>query len=218
MKLRVDLSGKRFGKLTVVELSHRSSGKAIWKCLCDCGSTSLAQGYNLTIGHTSSCGCQKFESNKAIVTHGKSSTKSHAVWRRMRQRCTNPRDVGYKDYGGRGIVICDRWDSFESFYLDMGDPPEGMTIDRIDVNGNYEPGNCRWADDAEQSNNRRCVTKIEKFGRKQTISEWSKELGLSRSTIVRRMEHGWPMDRVLDPPVIQRPYLRTRAPGPRTSK
>lgn len=207
MKLRVDLTGNKFGLLTVVSFSHREKSKAYWQCRCECGNETVVQGHNLSSGHTSSCGCMRRESNDAIITHGKSKTRAHAAWRRMRQRCLNPNDAQYPNYGGRGISICREWENFEVFYMDMGDPPVGKSLDRIDVNGNYEPINCRWADDFTQGNNRRCVHRITKDGKTMTISEWAKELGLSRYTIVRRIEYGWPMDRVLDPSRIPRREL-----------
>ena len=213
MKLRVNLSGKNFGSLVVVSFSHRKNGKAHWRCTCECGNETIALGYNLSSGHTTSCGCRRYESNKAIVTHGKSKTMAHATWRRMRQRCSNPNDAGYAEYGGRGIRVCERWNSFENFYADMGDPPKGKSIDRINVDGDYEPSNCRWADDFTQGNNRRNVMRLTRDGVTMTISEWSKHLKLPRTTIVRRLEYGWPLDRVLDPPKIVREDLRTRPFG-----
>jgi hypothetical protein len=115
----------------------------------------------------------------------------YSAWASMRKRCNNPKTKNYKHYGGRGIRICERWDSFANFIADMGPPPAGTSLDRIDVNGNYEPSNCRWATWEQQHNNRRNNRLITIAGRTQGVTKWARELGVSRSVLLKRLALGW---------------------------
>lgn len=157
-----DLTGRQFERLTVIRLGSRTpSGKLRWVCLCSCGKETLVDSYSLTREKTKSCGCLAREnSSKSRMKHGHTSkdivTSTYQAWGSMKARCTNRKNLRWQDYGGRGIVVCDRWiHSFESFLEDMGEKPEGLTLDRIDVNGNYEKSNCRWATRKEQRANQR---------------------------------------------------------------
>lgn len=152
-----DITGTRNGRLTVLEFVGIAPGRhAIWKCVCDCGVVKNIQGRTLKPNQTVSCGCRRDEHILTrMTTHGLTDTGAHKSWSHMMTRCFNPNREQYLDYSGRGITVCDRWKSFENFHQDMGDRPEGLTLDRIDVDGNYEPGNCRWITTAEQNRNQR---------------------------------------------------------------
>lgn len=151
----IDLTGQIFGYLKVIGFSHRHRN-TYWKCLCDCGNNIVVRGSSLKNGHTKSCSCLRIERNKEQKTkHGRYGSKEYITWSNMKKRCMNSKSPNYKDYGGRGIKICKRWEEFENFYVDMGDRPEGKSIDRIDNDGNYTPKNCKWSTHTEQMNNRR---------------------------------------------------------------
>lgn len=173
----IDKTGLRFGRLVVIGLDHihktaTSRGTSMWKCKCDCGNTTVVKSYLLTGKRTQSCGCIASELlNKRNTTHGMSRTTTYKCWQHMVRRCHSPNEKRYPDYGGRGIKVCDRWRRFENFHSDMGTKPEGLTLDRIDVNGNYEPSNCRWTDCKTQANNQRIRKTIDKLSEQEMISE-----------------------------------------------
>jgi hypothetical protein len=149
MSKRIDLSGRRYGKLTVLQYSgSNGSGRACWACACDCGKHSVHVGKDLVAGKIKSCGCN------LKTRHGKVGSGAHTSWRGMMERCTNPKNRCYRLYGGRGIGVCDRWADgrfgFLNFLADMGERPRGKTLDRIDCNVGYQPSNCRWATPTEQ--------------------------------------------------------------------
>lgn len=158
-----DLTGKRYGRLTVMKRSAVKKGHTIWSCVCDCGNLIEAEAYNLTTGHTQSCGClQKERASESNSTHRMRNTRLYRIWSSMHTRCYRPSYHAFADYGGRGIAICDEWlHSFENFRdwaLSHG-YSDDLSIDRIDVDGNYEPGNCRWATWSEQNRNKRIFKK-----------------------------------------------------------
>lgn len=233
----IDRTGQRFGKLVVISLAPKRGRRTFWNCLCDCGGEREIVADNLVSGHTVSCGCvhseMLIERNRTLlakhghVFHGKPS-RTYMSWTAMRSRCERPNDIGHKNYGGRGIKVCDRWKNFENFLADMGERPDGKTLDRFpDKNGNYEPGNCRWATPLEQAANRReykialplrqspefyrraqlkgAATRASKsaitaFGKTKTLQEWGAELGMSRKGIWQRVSRGWPAEKAVSIP------------------
>jgi len=175
---RVDLKGRIFGRLTVVGLSTRNDfGRAFWICRCKCGNESTIMGGSLLAGKTQSCGCFKKERLTNFI-HGMTYTPTHNSWRCMMDRCYNKNSNRFENYGGRGIIVCDRWKDFINFLNDMGERPKGKTLDRFpNVNGNYEPSNCRWATPFEQTINRRGMVLYEYNGRQIPMSHLCKEIG-----------------------------------------
>lgn len=131
---------------------------------------------------------------------GQRPTATYSAWQAMKKRCCEPNHRSYKHYGGRGITVCDRWQTFDNFYADMGEQPPGHTLDRIDVNGNYEPSNCRWATAHEQSRNRRTNRLIEFNGETLCVVDWARRVGIHQNTLWQRIITGWPVERALTEP------------------
>jgi len=160
-----------------------------WLCRCGrCGIEFVAQLNNVKSGGTKSCGCLRRERN---TTHGQADTPEYRAWLACRNRCNNPNDKGYANYGGRGITVCERWDSLETFLADMGPRPKGGSLDREDNELGYSPENCRWATNSEQSRNRRSNRYIESWGYNLLLCEWAEISGLNRATISGRIDRGW---------------------------
>ncbi len=159
MSKKLNLTGQRFGRLAVVAEGGRGDGnrkKLLWHCICDCGNKITVMGDNLRCGHTKSCGCWSKEvSKQSKIKHGLAGSRIYSIWHAMRNRCLNPNNSAFKRYGGVGIGVCERWLVLENFISDMGEPPEGYSIDRIDSTKGYSPENCRWASAATQARNSR---------------------------------------------------------------
>jgi len=180
----IDLSGKRFGRLVAIEMTESGAHWNKWKCKCDCGEATIVFGGNLRRGNTLSCGClQKERASKASLKHGMGKTNIYRVWSMMKDRCFNPRSHAYKNYGGRGITVCQRWLKFENFIKDISPLKPGMTLDRKDNEKNYCPSNFRWATYAEQARNKRSSHILEHAGKKLHLSDWASETGIKRLTI-----------------------------------
>lgn len=207
---KTDLTGKKFGKWTVikeVEPQREPNGhlRHRWMCKCDCGTVRTVKGRYLTSGRSCSCGCDRISKNaKRMITHNMYKTRIYKVWEDMKSRCDNPHNNRYKNYGGRGITICNSWrENFLNFYewaINNG-YTDKLTIDRIDVNGNYEPSNCRWATPKEQANNRTNNHRITYEGKTLTITQWSEITGINRDALYHRLiTRGWDVERALTKP------------------
>ena len=201
---KLDLSGKRFGRLLVLDESvKRINNRPSWNCVCDCGNNTVVNGSQLNKGRTKSCGCLRLDSvermRKANTTHGMTNTSEFHIWDAMKQRCSNSKKSSYKHYGARGIKVCDRWlESFENFYADMGERPEGCSLDRIDNDGDYSPENCRWATAEEQGNNRRTNRSVSYEGVEYTISELARHVGIPMYLLWSRIvKYGWDVEKAV---------------------
>lgn len=195
MKVAKNHVGLKYGKLTVLSQWRGECYRQYGSCLCECGNEKVIRLSHLPYGKIVSCGCVAIEKiRKLNLSHGEAhKSREWQTWMSMKQRCYDIKIPNYKDYGGRGIKVCDRWlNSFEAFLNDMGRRPSGLSIDRIDNNGNYEPSNCKWSTRKEQANNRRKILKT-----KKSISEWGDYLQMSKKVIRNRLKYGWPIESVL---------------------
>lgn len=189
-----DLTGLKFGKLTVLYengryVSPNGKKRVLWLCMCECGNTKTAMGHDLKNGRVKSCGCLK--KGRPNINNPEMK-KLYRKWHDIKRRCFNVNCSRYKDYGGRGITVCDKWrNSFEAFYKDISKLPHfgeaGYTLDRIDNNGNYEPNNVRWATTKQQNNNTRNNHYITYNGKTQTIAQWAEELKINYNTLFMRI-------------------------------
>jgi len=219
---RIDITGQVFGRLTAISFSRKPKGRKfsiVWLCRCECGGETTATVDLLRGGHVRSCGCYQREvAARANTEHGGHGTRLYRIWKNVVQRCTYP---GFRDfhlYGGRGIKVCDRWrHSFAAFREDMGEPPTPKhSIDRIDNDGHYEPGNCRWATRREQNNNTRKNHFVTYAGETLTLSEWSRRTGIRAGLLHARITRpGWPAGRALsEPPNPKRQAAKLPARDP----
>ena len=200
---------KVYGRLTIIGESFpkpvgtKGKKKLHVECLCSCGTVKIYQLANLKSGITRSCGCLNRERN---ASHGHSPrskvSPEYNSWKCMIRRCKNHNAINYKSYGGRGIKVCQRWQTFENFLVDMGKRPSSQhSLDRVDMNGDYCPENCRWATRSEQANNTRRNRFITAFGKTQTMQQWADEIGVSRDTLRYRIDrHNWPVEKALTTP------------------
>lgn len=193
-KNAIDLTGQKFGRLKAISPSGRDKhGSALWNCQCDCGNTCIVLAGNLRSGKQKSCGCLRHRSpwNR---THGDSASgRLYRIWTDMKTRCYNPHRKAYKDYGGRGILVCDEWKSnYESFkaWAVLHGYSDKLSIDRIDNDKGYYPDNCRWATKQEQANNRRSSRIIEFHGKKLTVAEAAREVGIDYHTFIEKLDSG----------------------------
>lgn len=207
MAPRIDRVGQTFGRLTVVKLDGKRKGNFYWFCDCSCGQRISVCAGNLTSKQTTSCGCFQVETMKRLLTtHGEgAASPEYRAWRSMISRCYNPKVKSYDYYGGRGVIVCDRWrHSYVNFLCDMGRKPgKEYSLDKdILVEGNkvYGPGLCCWATRKQQATARRNSKKLSYKGKTKNLSEWADELGIGRSTVAFRVKAGWPSNRALETP------------------
>lgn len=200
--------GSRFGRWTVIDpdAGRTKSGNRLALCKCECGNEGLVVSAKLKNGWSTSCGCYNKDRQRDLhLRHGLSDTPTHNIWQHMRKRCEKPSDPKYPNYGGRGIAVCERWQVFENFLEDMGERPSANhSIDRINNDGNYEPGNCRWATAKQQANNRTTSCFITAFGTTATLMQWSDNTGINMGTLRNRLLRSkWPVEKALTEPVKQ---------------
>ena len=202
------LEGQVFGRLTAVEDLGQVEGYRAYRCACSCGEETVVAAHRLLHDKgPRSCGCLQRE---AVTKHGMEGTRVYEIWRNMRGRCCDTKDKSFPSYGGRGIAVCERWkNSFQNFYDDMGEPPSDLhTLDRRDNDGNYEPGNCRWATPEEQANNRSNSVFIEYDGRRQTLAQWARECRIHPITLAGRLKRGWSVEDALK--TVPNPAYRSK--------
>ncbi len=200
----IDLTNKKFGKLKALEYKGRNKSGGVWRCLCDCGKEVFILGGNLRKGKTQSCGCYRFGLRQ---THGKVNTRIYRIWKGIKQRCINVKHNFYKDYGGRGITICDEWrNDFQAFYdwaITHG-YSDDLTIDRINNDGNYEPSNCRWTTNKTQQRNKRTNHLVMYKGEIHTIAEWSEIFDIPYNALyLRLVVRNWSVEKAFTTPVIK---------------
>lgn len=202
---KLDLKGFKSGRLTGIKpIGKDKNNSVLWECLCDCGNTAILRAALLKNGHTKSCGClQRERASKACTTHGMRFSPEWRTWRHIKDRCYNPNTERYPHYGGRGIKVCDRWlNSFENFYADMGKKPEGYSIERINIDGDYSPENCKWIALRDQANNKKNNKFVTFKGKTQTVAQWAEELGFNKQTLYSRLNgYGWSVEKSLTTPI-----------------
>lgn len=205
----IDLTGQTFGDLYVLNRIAKIEGRTHYLCRCLRDGNELeVESNNLKSGHTASCGCRK------ATLSGASKNRAYNIWACMHLRCNDPSAVSYAYCGARGIRVCERWCTFFNFYLDMGDPPPGTSLDRIDNNAGYRPDNCRWATRVTQQRNTRRNRMITYCGETKCLAEWSEITGIGRSSICKRLDYGWGVDRAFTQPTRAPRNLRKKVQKP----
>lgn len=204
-----DLTGMVFGSLTALMYAGSNKhGQATWVCDCACGKRKTIVAQSLLNGDSTTCGMAVHRGPTNYV-HGMKGTLIYGVWNSMKNRCTNPKVAGFKNYGGRGVKVCDRWHRFENFYADMGDrPSDNHSIERRDNDGDYSPENCYWADKATQSSNKRNTRLITANGETLHLAEWARRLGCNPAAILARLATGMPEAEAVTKPIPARPNSR----------
>lgn len=199
---KINMINKTFGRLTVIKCCGiDNNGGYTSLCLCECGNQVVKSNSNLIRGLTKSCGCLNSElACKRLLIHGLSKNSTYVTWKAMIDRCNNPNNKGYVNYGDRGITVCGRWSKFEVFLRDMGERPKNLQLDRIDNDGDYQPGNCRWTDCTTNLNNRRNNRIITANGQSKTASEWSKLLNVPYANILNRLNLKWRHEDIISLP------------------
>lgn len=205
---KINLIGKRFGRLVVLQELEPIKKHRRWLCKCDCGKTASIFQTCLTSGNTRSCGCLVGETAKRVhTTHGENNKNSrlHSIWCGMLGRCRNTNNNRFSDYGGRGITVCEDWLDYSTFkeWVVNNGYSDTLTLDRINVNGNYEPNNCKWSTNIEQQNNMRSNVLIEYCGETLTLAQWSRRLNIRYGTLVNRRARGWSVERMLTTPTCR---------------
>lgn len=200
----VDLTGSKFGRLLVLsESSERRNRESCWICLCECGNEFVTSGCSLRNGGTKSCGCLRSEHSRTVnIRHGKKHTRVYRIWTGMWNRCRNPNAKDFARYGGSGITVCKRWQTFENFLSDMGEPCSGLTIERKENSKGYCKSNCVWATRTEQARNRKNNVILTFNGESLCISEWAERLGVNKCLISKRLARGWSIERTLGTPAM----------------
>lgn len=199
----IDLVGKKFGKLTVISFNKKEKGHYYWNCICDCGKECVKDGDRLRRLETKSCGCYRAD---RVTTHGKHNSRIYRIWRDMKTRCSCPSAKAYERYGGGGINYIVEWEDFEPFYnwaINNG-YKEGLTLDRIDYNGNYEPKNCRWATVKTQCRNTRVNKLITYKGETHCVAEWAEILGINQKLIYDRLRKNWTIEKVFETQLLRK--------------
>jgi len=207
MSALIDMTGQRFGRWTVVRFDPTARVSS-WLCRCDCGTVKTVQSANLRQGVTNSCGCLNAElASQRNSTHRQCWTPTYRSWVNMTRRCRDKKLVRYERYGGRGIKVCARWlgkNGFTNFLADMGERPQGMSIDRYpNPDGDYEPSNCRWATPQQQQTNKHPAKNAALLtfrGQTKMMSVWARELGMSQTAFARRLQHGWSIEKAVTTP------------------
>lgn len=193
-----DISGLRFGRLTAVNITAGENG-AVWRFRCDCGNEITVPARNVMKGNTSSCGCFRLERLREQMAKPNRRSRAYQVWLNMKSRCYYSGNNEFASYGGRGISVCPRWFDFDAFFVDMGEPEVGMTIERKDVDGNYEPSNCTWIPRARQARNKTNTVWVELDGKRLCLREACDITGVNYSTAYQRLRNGWPHSKALRP-------------------
>lgn len=201
----IDITGKRFGRYVVLRFAGKNKhNQSTWLCRCDCGREKVVQGLALKSGRTKSCGCLSAEKRRAkLIKHGHTAhgvvTQEYSAWTNMRNRCNNPNDDRFADYGGRGITVCERWNDFDKFLADMGQKPsDDHQLDRKDNDRGYSPDNCRWATRKQQQRNMRSNRLVSYSGETRSVTEWAERLEINAITLWARLNRGWTIDEAMN--------------------